>query len=186
VVDAAVERALVDDVDSRRYFALAGALERVRVDETAGADRAGTDGDGSYRNTHQDGSALTSGDARSESESSPLRAGADPSRTESDPADAVSTDRLGAALVSTLAVRALGATSTAAIDSNAWVPGDDPQSELVAVGARLALRRFETDVETVASRSGVPHERLAGPRTAGETSNESTRRQAERPNEPRE
>lgn len=186
VVDAAAERALVDDVDTRRYFALAGALERVRVDESAGADRDGTRGDGPYRDTHRDGSAITSDDARGESESSTLRTGAEPSRPGSDPAEAVGADRLGAALVSTLVVRALGATSTAAIDSNAWVPGGDPQSELVVVGARLALRRFETDVETVASRSGVPHERLADSRTAGENSYESIRSEAERPNEPRE
>jgi hypothetical protein len=186
VVDAAIERALVDDGDARRHFALAGALERVRVDESADADRAGTDGDGPYRDTHRDGSALTSGDVRGESKSSTLRTGAEPSRTESAPADAVSTGRLGAALASTLVVRALGATSTAAIDSNAWVPGGDPQSELVVVGARLALRRFEIDVETVASRSGVPHERLADAPTAGENRYESIQCEAERPNEPRE
>lgn len=36
VIDAALERALADTADARRYFALAGALNRVRLAETAG------------------------------------------------------------------------------------------------------------------------------------------------------
>jgi hypothetical protein len=35
VIDAALERALLDTSDARRYFALAGALDRVRLAETA-------------------------------------------------------------------------------------------------------------------------------------------------------
>lgn len=38
VIDAAVERALVDGSDARRYFALAGALERVRTDGRWGVE----------------------------------------------------------------------------------------------------------------------------------------------------
>lgn len=46
VIDAALERAVVGDGDARRYFALAGALERVRTDVT--------DAPGSPRNVGSD------------------------------------------------------------------------------------------------------------------------------------
>lgn len=40
VIDAALERALLDTADARRYFALAGALNRVRLAEAAGGTNA--------------------------------------------------------------------------------------------------------------------------------------------------
>lgn len=46
VIDAALERALLDAADARRYFALAGALDRVRLAQTAG------DGEHSRREGH--------------------------------------------------------------------------------------------------------------------------------------
>ncbi|MFA1611253.1 hypothetical protein [Halobellus rubicundus] len=110
VVDAALRRALVDGTDARRYFALAGALDRAR----AGAE------------------------------------------ADSPPAESVSVDRAGAALVSTVAVRALSASPRDGIDAGAWIPGDsDPHEELVVAGARLARRRFDVDATTVAAAAGV-------------------------------
>jgi hypothetical protein len=169
VVDAAIERALVDGSDARRYFALAGALERARADGTQGTDRDETDGSG------------TAIDRRG------TRSGPGPApRTGSEPSDTIDVDRLGAALVSTVAVRALEATRPDGIDADAWVPGDDPRAELVATGARLALRRFETDAETVAARAGVPRERLLGRGPAEEGRCQPGEDASEKPNGPRE
>ncbi|MFD1599933.1 hypothetical protein [Halobellus rarus] len=127
VVDAAVERALVGGSDPRRYFALAGALERVR---TGGRDR--TDGRGPT-------------DGREEAGMTPPPV-----------------DRLGAALASVVAVRALDASDSAAIAADAWTPGgDDPHAALVAVGAVAACRRFDVDLDRVAARSGVDRAELA-------------------------
>jgi hypothetical protein len=60
VIDAALERALLDAADARRYFALAGALDRVRLAQTAG------DGDGSRRGYHAAHPDERSPDARAE------------------------------------------------------------------------------------------------------------------------
>jgi len=141
VVDTALERALVDGTDARRYFALAGALERARTD-------AGT------------ATEVDEATARGRPDGSCGPAANRPGR--SDEQSAPSLNRVGAALVSTVAVRALEATRDDGIDATAWLPGDDPESELVATGARLALRRFEADPETVAARAGLPRYRLGG------------------------
>jgi len=116
VVDAALRRALVDGTDARRYFALAGALDRARP-----------------------------------------RPGRESRRSES-----VGVDRAGAALVSTVAVRALDATRRDGIDADAWLPGErDPHEELVAAGARLAIRRLDVDATAVAERADVDPGRLS-------------------------
>ncbi|RLM53566.1 hypothetical protein DVK02_11975 [Halobellus sp. Atlit-31R] len=117
IVDAAIDRALVTEADARRYFALAGVLERVR----------GHDG----------------GDA-------------------GDPVDAsLDGDPLGAALVSTVAVRSLDATRKEGIDAGAWSPGDDgPHAAFVRLGAAAAVRRSDADVDVVSARSGVPRREL--------------------------
>lgn len=110
VVDAALRRALVDGTDARRYFALAGALDRARP--------------------------------RPERESR---------RSES-----IGVDRAGAALVSTVAVRALDATRRDGIDADAWRPGErEPHDELVAAGARLACRHLDVDAAAAAELADV-------------------------------
>lgn len=75
--------------------------------------------------------------------------------------ESVGVDRAGAALVSTVAVRALDATRREGIDADAWLPGEsDPHEELVAAGARLACRRLDVDATAVAGRAGVDPGRL--------------------------
>ncbi|MFB6252046.1 MAG: hypothetical protein ABEI27_10260 [Halobellus sp.] len=142
VVDTALERALVDGTDARRYFALAGALERARTTAGATGDRDDTPRRGGVDGPHS-------------AESNVLG-------QRDDYPESVSLDRFGAALVSTVAVRALEATRNDGIDADAWLPGGDAQTDLVATGARLALRRCGTDPETVAARSGLPRYRLGG------------------------
>lgn len=84
------------------------------------------------------------------------------SGSDSSLASSVGVDRAGAALVSTVAVRALDASRREGIDADAWLPGDsDPHEELVVAGARLACSRLDTDVATVADAAGVDPARLA-------------------------
>lgn len=129
VIDAALERALLDTTDARRYFALAGALNRVRLSEA-------TDGtDASHPRHH----ASSQGARTAES----------------------GTDPLSAALVTTVAIEALDATTLDGIDPEAWSPGGHGgDATLVAAGAAAACRRFDVDAERVAARSGIPRERL--------------------------
>ncbi|WP_256290478.1 hypothetical protein [Halobellus inordinatus] len=132
VVDAALERALVDEADARRYFALAGVLERAHGrDETDGGDAPET-------KPHGDMSQYQ--------------------------------NPLDAALVSTVAIRALDATRADGIDVGAWSPGTDAtHAEFVRIGAAAAARRFDVDIEVVAARSGVSRRALARYRTAQST-----------------
>jgi len=128
VVDAALERALVDEADARQYFALAGVLERAR-----GRDEIGGDCDGDP--------------------SDETKPRGDTSQYEN-PFDA--------ALVSTVAIRALDATRADGIDVGAWSPGTDAtHAEFVRIGAAAAARRFDVDIEVVAARSGVSRQTLA-------------------------
>lgn len=70
-------------------------------------------------------------------------------------------DVLGAALVSTVAVRALESAEDPVIDPDAWVPGGGKRTgDLIAAGAAAACRRLDVDPERVAAESGVPRERL--------------------------
>jgi hypothetical protein len=129
VIDAALDRALVDASDARRYFALAGALERVAPQ--AGGSRNGPDTDCSGSEPPAGSFAGAPGDP------------------------------LGAALTSTVAVRALTSTRTGDIDPDAWFPGGNTgDADLVAAGAAAACRRFDVDPDRVAARSGVSRERL--------------------------
>lgn len=138
VIDATLERALLAD-DARRYFALAGALERGRA--TARAGRAE-----SPQPEHRD------------------RDSGRPAPSENP------TGPFGAALLSTIAVGALDAALDDDIDPGAWSPGNraEPDVELVAAGAAAACRRFEVDPGTVATRSGLPVDRLARYRGDGD------------------
>ncbi|MDQ2053972.1 hypothetical protein [Halobellus sp. H-GB7] len=136
VVDAALERALVDEADARRYFALAGVLERAH-----GRDETDDGGDGD-----------------SPDETKPR---GDTSQYE---------NPLDAALVSTVAIRALEATRADGIDVGAWSPGTDAtHAEFVRIGAAAAARRFDVDIEVVAARSGVSRRALARYRTTQPT-----------------
>lgn len=136
VIDAALERALLDADDARRYFALAGAIQR---------GRSATGGEGS--------------DARPRGNvGPPPTAGSTPNPRSDAPADV-----FGAALLSTAAVGALAAAGRDGIDAGAWSPGDvgeGPRTELVAAGAAAAYRRFDVAPGTVADRSGLPTERF--------------------------
>lgn len=141
VVDAALERALVDSTDARRYFALAGALERVRE--------------------NVDGGAVGGKNADGESASRAGAGGESAIRRASD-SPAAASDPLAAALVCTVAVAALDVPSDGRIAPEAWTPGRGrPDEDLVAVGASLAHRRFDTDVDRLAARSGVSRQELS-------------------------
>ncbi|MBB6646317.1 hypothetical protein [Halobellus ruber] len=131
VIDGAIERALLGGDDARRYFALAGALDR-------GRSAARSDAVGPPEHDDPDRERPTERDRP--------------------------THVLGAALLSTVAVDALGSVRTTDIDPGAWSPGGrdvGARTELVAVGAVAACRRFDVEPETVAARSGVSPERLA-------------------------
>lgn len=142
VIDAALERALLNADDARQYLALAGSLERGRAaarEDGAERPRIGHDDPGRERSTPSGGSTTV----------------------------------LGAALLSTVAVDALGSAEADHIDPDAWVPGGrdgGPHAELVAAGAAAACHRFDVEPGTVADRFGVAPEqldryRLDGPRT---------------------
>jgi hypothetical protein len=141
----ALERALVDDVDARRYFALAGSLDRyggasVSPDTgaTAAAGSDGPDHDGeSGLDTHFDFDDDAEGvlpaamaslalvpylDESSDGPASPFPSG--PS------------------------------TNAPALDP--WEPTGDTTRPAVRRGARLALRWFDVPPERVAARAGLP------------------------------
>jgi hypothetical protein len=140
----ALERALVDDVDARRYFALAGSLDRYR-DAEAEPDAEPTTGG------ENDDAGETSG-----SESAPSVEGV-----------------LPAALVSLAVVPLLDSAGRASTPPSAPGPTnaprpdpwsvDDPARPAVRRGARLALRWFDVQPERVAARSGVPETVLTAP-----------------------
>ncbi|WP_311173784.1 hypothetical protein [Halobellus ordinarius] len=138
VVDAALERALLSASDARRYFALAGALERARIDGDSAGTATGTGVSESI--DHAAASLDGSGD----------RVGP-----------------LGAALMSTLAAELLDDPEGAGIDVGAWSPGQDtPQAELVGAGAVAASRRLDVDIDVLVARSGLSREELARHRAA--------------------
>jgi hypothetical protein len=64
MIDAALERALLDATDARRYFALAGALDRVRLSQATG-----------------DGDEARCGSHTSRPDEQSLKAGAEPLNT---------------------------------------------------------------------------------------------------------
>ena len=157
VIDAALERALLAD-DARRHFALAGALERSRS-----AD--GSDGVGAPHHDHGEP------ERRELSGRPPDTVGYrhvtdfdTPGCGKSSRRYSQQYDALGAALLSTVAVGAFETAGATDIDPGAWSPDSrdgGPHAELVAAGAAAACRRFDIDLATAATRSGLSAERLA-------------------------
>jgi hypothetical protein len=143
---SALERALVDDVDARRYFALAGTLDVARRDERAldAAAEAVTErpGDVDVGPGDDHGSRLATID---------VDTGAD------DPSAAV----LPAALLSLAAVSVYDDERPASASVDPWLPGTDTTRSAVRRGARLALRWFDVSTEHVAARAGLPAVALA-------------------------
>jgi hypothetical protein len=136
VIDAALERALLDPDGARQYFALAGALQR---------GRSATGSEDSGLRPCRDGDPPPTGDPTP------------------DPRSDAPADVLGVALLSTAAVGALAAAGRDGIDAGAWSPGGadgGTRTELVAAGAAAAYRRFDVAPGTVAARSGLPTERF--------------------------
>jgi hypothetical protein len=125
---AALERALVDDVDARRYFALAGALDNASGDETVDRDRDET-----------------------------VPAAARGSSVSGTDTDVESTAVLPVALLSLAVALALDDGRTArSMRANPWTPEPDANRPAVRRGARLALRWFDVPAERVAARAGLP------------------------------
>ena len=145
VIDAALERALLDAADTRRYFALAGALER-------GRSAARADGAGGQRREHGD-----PGSGRSE-----LPGGA---------AGALGAALLSTVAVG--AFDATGADDIDPGAWSPDHREEGPHAELVVAGAAAACRRFDIERGRVAARSGVSPERLARYRTDGDVTTES-------------
>lgn len=139
VIDAALERAVLDAADARRYFALAGALERGRA-----AARAG--GVGTRQSDH--------GTPRPERPTS-----------RADPTDVLGAALLSTAAVGALDADRDGGIDPGAWSPGDGDGGT--RAELVAVGA-AACRRLDVEPGTVAARSGLPPERLARHRTDGD------------------
>ena len=124
---AALERALVDDVDARPYFALAGVLDTARS-ETTGDDR------GETVPAMERVSGVSGADTEVES-----------------------TGVLPVALLSLAVAPALddGCTERST-RANPWTPEPDANRPAVRRGARLALRWFDVSAERVAARAGLP------------------------------
>lgn len=139
VIDGALGRALLGGDDARRYFALAGALERGR--SSARADGVGTPRHGRRDPAHE--------------RSTPPE---DPTHVLG--AALLSTVAVGALESTGVDGIAPGAWSPRGRDGG-------PHAELVAAGAAAACRRFDVDPGTVAVRSGVSLERLARSRADG-------------------
>ncbi|WP_152041610.1 hypothetical protein [Salinigranum salinum] len=134
----ALERALVDDVDARRYFALAGTLDVARREA-----RTLDGGD------HGDRPATIEVDVDHGSRLAAIEADADAD----DPSAAV----LPAALLSLAAVSIYNEGARPASASvDPWLPGTDTTRSAVRRGARLALRWFDVSTEHVAARAGLP------------------------------
>ena len=133
VIDATLERAVLDGDDARRHLALAGALERARsTTQPDGTGRSpGEHGDPSAEPAHQPGG------------STGLLGAALLGTVAVEALDAVGTDDIDP-----------GAWSPGTRT------GGSP-TELVAVGAAAACRRLDVDPATVAARSGLPPERFA-------------------------
>ena len=131
VIDAALERALADVDDARRYFALAGALERGRSAARADTGPAhGRDDDSAGRSPSPDA-----------------------------PADALGAALLSTVAIGALnAAEDSGIDPDAWSPGDG---GESPTVEVVAAGAAAACRRFDVDPATVAARSDVSPERLA-------------------------
>lgn len=125
VRDAAVERALLDAADARRYLALAGTVERVRNEESAA-------------NVGPLTAALTCTLAVTK-----LRSEA-PRRRSDDSSGVFAGER-------SLQTPTPSPTGPASPWSSV-----DTTRELVAVGAVVAVRRFDAEPEAVAARAGLP------------------------------
>jgi hypothetical protein len=138
---SALERALVDDVDARRYFALAGTLDVARRDERAldAAAEAVTErpGDVDVGPGDDHGGRLATIEADADAD---------------DPSAAV----LPAALLSLAAVSVYDDERPASANVDPWLPGTDTTRSAVRRGARLALRWFDVSTEHVAARAGLP------------------------------
>ena len=122
----ALERALVDDTDARRYFALAGALEEARVaPPSANGERAG--------------------DARSH-----------PAVTEADYDGVLSAALLALAVVPHLVESITQPSEPPTVSPDPWQPDGDATGHAVRRGATLALEWFDVSPERVAARARIP------------------------------
>ncbi|WP_144900768.1 hypothetical protein [Halobellus captivus] len=77
-------------------------------------------------------------------------------------ADDVRVGPLGASLLSTVSVHALAdGDAETGLDVEAWTPGtEERRTEFVVAGALTALRRFDVDLDVVASQAGLSPARL--------------------------
>lgn len=131
VIDAALERALLGADEARRYFALAGALDR--------------------------GTARTGGVEPAQREQ--RTPGRESSTRSEQPTDALGAALLSTAAVG--ALQSTGADDIDPGAWSPGGQAVEPHAELVAAGAAAACRRLDVESATVAARSGVSPERLA-------------------------
>jgi hypothetical protein len=163
----ALERALVDDVDARRYFALAGSLDRyggtsVSLDASPTLDE--TDDD-------PDSDVDTAPESDLDGPLGPDSASASAFASDSDVEGVLPAAMVSLAVVPYLDESHEAPTSplpsgppTSAPAPAPWEPTGDTTRPAVRRGARLALRWFDVPLERVAARSGLPEAALTTPR----------------------
>jgi hypothetical protein len=136
---SAVERALVDDTDARRYFALAGSLEGYRG-ETAAGESDVTPADEGERVTVSDADGLLPAAMVSLALVPFLDDAARPRTRPS----------LGPS----------GSSPTSPTTPDPWSPSDESVRPAVERGARLALRWFDVSPAQVAARADLSESAL--------------------------
>ncbi len=179
VQQRALERALVDEVDARRYFALAGTLDRYRDTRTdAESTATGTNDATGVASAADTDSSVVDTDSRTvDTDSRTVDTDSRTVDTESSVLDADPNAEgvLPAALVSLAVVPFLERVSRAPATPSPSAPGpasaptldpwsvDDPTRPAIRRGARLAVRWFDVRPERVAARAGVPEAALTAP-----------------------
>lgn len=140
----ALERALVDDVDARRYFALAGSLDRCRGASTVSDAGPATDEQCVAPSPDTDTGGGVEGvlSAAMVSLAVVPFLGDDGARERPHP---------------------FPSTPASPSTTDPWAPGDTPTRPAVRHGARLALRWFDVPPERVAARAGLPEATLTTP-----------------------
>lgn len=135
VQHSALERALIDGDDARRYFALAGALETIEPEQPSDTVDASSPSSSGADEGDRSAGVLPA---------AMLSLAVVPHLTDSGPSPAMPAT--------------IGPRTT-----DPWTVGGDTTHPAVRRGARLAVRWFDVSPEQVASRAGLPEADLIAP-----------------------